>query len=159
MASRTAFPGTIVDLVTQLGTVNNNGLPGGWIGLVSTTSATSGITTETNVGLSVAVTVNTSRYILIACFVPSVIAGSVANDIASVFIKESSTYLQSVRVSSPGAGSANSGAFLWCIIAPSAGAHTYTVRMEQTSGSGSATFGVGSGTSGAQLLVVDLGAQ
>ena len=156
MVNRTAYPGTAVtnDVLTA---ANVNNLPGGWIGYVEATSSQTGISSETDLtSLSVTVTVNTTRRILIQGYVPC--SGTAVDDRALVRIKESSTVLQLAAVPIQNAASVNAGSGSPAVvITPSSGSHTYKLSLERaTGGSGSVGTNVSS-TQPAWLGVIDIG--
>lgn len=154
MASRTAFPGTATN-TTHLASEDNS-LPGGWIGYVEITSSQGSISTETDItGLSVTVTVNTTRRIKLTAYCSGWLS-TVNGDRAVMYIKESTTKLQEARSSTTAAGVATDAIIVQAVLAPSSGSHTYKVSFERNAGTGSLTFGAGT-TNPAFLLVEDVG--
>ena len=121
MATKTAFPGT-----TSSGDVLHSAditkLPGGWIGYVEKTTNQTGISSITAIsGLSVTVTVGTSRTILITGHFGAFDVTS--NCYVKGYIRESSTTLGVFVDDNLLAGQRGSGeGSVW--LQPSAGSHT-----------------------------------
>lgn len=159
MVNRTAFPGTATN-TTHLASEDNS-LPGGWIGYAEVVAAQLSITTLTDLtGLSQAVTVNTSRRIMITGQVMSQI--SATDTSAYLHIREASTTLHRVQVPAPTAGGGPSQEpRVWSVVlTPSGGSHTYKLSMERNAGTG--TVGIAAANSApdvnpAFILIVDLG--
>ena len=155
MASRTAFPGTATDSTIHTA-ADDNKLPGGWIGYAEVTAGQTGIGgTDTDLtGLSVAVTVNTSRRIKVSCQATTVADSGTPN--IRLKIKEGATQLTQLVREQTATGGGTSGQTItgsW-IGTPSAGSHTYKLALQTTS----ATGGIfASSTEPAWLLVEDLG--
>lgn len=158
MVSRTAQPG----LQTTGGVASSlyaNSVAGGWIGYVEKTDVQGpGFASETAVaGLTVTVTVNSSRRIEVRAYVIG--AGNTAGDLWAVLIKEGSTQLQIDRQINTIGNSATSQMTFRpsVILTPSAGSHTYFLTMTQSVATGNATVR-GSATQPNWIMVVDLGA-
>lgn len=152
MTVRTAYPATesAGDVLT---TTNFDRLPGGWIGYAETTSAQSGITTVTDLtGLTVTVTVNTSRRIRITG--QADITRTVSTDLVIGRVKEGSTNL-GIFYSAATIGTFNTGQ-AGCVIAPTAGSHTYKLTLERSSGTGTCGVQAAAGEPN-WILVEDLG--
>ena len=156
MATHTAIPGTKVAL-DGWSAANVNDLPGGWLGHVSITASQGSIgSTATDItGLSVAVTVNTSRRIRAHAYFPSWLS-TVNGDNASLLIMEGATQLTLKRGAAVSSGTGDFGIEATWIGIPSAGSHTYKVQFVRVSGTGTLTVGASS-TQPAFLLVEDIG--
>lgn len=154
MSTRTATSGTIVSSQTaQSSDINNT--PGGWIGYVQITGNVTGLThvNDTLTGLTVTVTVGTSRRIMVtgSCLFNS----STAGDDSSLQIQESSTvlghgatYMQRT--------SQNYFARCEVVLTPSSGSHTYLLTGGLSGGTGPVQL-VASSTNPAYILIEDLG--
>lgn len=156
MASRTAFPGTATDGTTHAA-ADDNKLPGGWIGYVEVTADQTGITTEVDLtGLSVTVTVNTSRRIRVTGSITMSV--SVTDTAGLGRIKESTTVLRECSMQAPQVtGGPGEETYEWSVIlTPSSGAHTYKLSLARSVGSGTVSSKA-STTRNAYLLVEDLG--
>ncbi len=105
-------------------------------------------------GLSVTVTVNTSRRIRITGH--GRVGSTVATDRIICYIRESSTNMQVLRDDSPSATAQNPAFEGSVILTPSAGSHTYKVSVDRPTGTGTVTM-YASGTAPAFILVEDLG--
>jgi len=133
-----------------------NGIAGGWIGYEQRTADLTNIgATEVNV-LSSAVTVNAGRRIEVRAFFPAW-TSTVAGDLAQMRLLEGSTQLQLGRSRTQLANVATeSPTILYAVLTPTTGAHTYTMAIARTTGSG--TLILSGGADGpAHLLVTDLG--
>jgi len=130
MASRIGYVGTesAGDILT---TTNFNKLPNGLIGYATATANQTGISSATDLtNLSVTVTVNTSRIIVIRANLFVLQNTSTAN--VTLAIKESTTQLvqvnQNVVVSTYGQLTPS------VILTPSAGSHTYKLTLSTSAG-------------------------
>lgn len=152
MATRTAMPATIVTGDVWTTTIIDR-VPGGWIGDVEVTANQGSITTEADLtGLSLTVTVNTSRRIKISAAI-TMQNGTNSNG-AILRIKESSTVLKEcAKVNVSNAVGENMSTHV--VITPSAGSHTYKVSL--TNLIGGTVVMTASGTNPASLLVEDIG--
>lgn len=154
MANRTSYVGTAVanELITA---ANHKKLPGGWIGdQAVTVPPVAGATTEADIALfTVTVTAGTNRRLKISVFLTCL--RSVADGASAYFIKEGTTYLQTMYCSpkTAGVGEAVSG---FCTVTPSAGSHTYKVSMQNVTGTGTTNIGA-SATAPAWIVVEDIG--
>lgn len=154
MTVRTAYPAleTSGDTLTV---ANFNRLPGGWIGRARSSADETGVTSITDLGgLSVAVTVNTSRQISVEGFVHR-ISSTVANDVGGLYVYEDGVQVGiAYVVLGPTVGASNGGSFgrVSVLLEPSAGAHTYKLRGARIDGSGSLAFRTPS-----HIFVVDEG--
>lgn len=153
MPVRTAYVGTeaVGDVLTK---ANFDKLPGGWIGYAEVTANQTTITTETSLtGLTVTVTVNTSRRIRIGA--RANILSTVADDRFSLRIKESATVLNTgegvLRLAS-----VDQTFYTEWIGTPSAGVHTYNLTLQRLNGTGSGSLIAGA-TFPAHILVEDIG--
>lgn len=151
MTVRTAYAGTPVALAV-LTAANFNKLPGGWIGHTDVTATQTGITsTVALTGLTVTVTVGTSRRIKVSG--SFYMLSNVANDVFSGIINEGATVLQQ----GPVQVDANPRTVTpWCVLTPSAGTHTYFLSMGRAVGTGSGTLAA-SAASPCSILVEDMG--
>jgi hypothetical protein len=126
MPVRTAYPGTqaVGDVLTS---ANFTKLPGGWIGYAEVTANQAGIGTggADLTGLTVTVTVGTSRRIKVTGFVRAW-SQTVANARIAFRVQESTTILNEVVVEgSPVAGNAGDGNQVVWVATPTSGSHTY----------------------------------
>lgn len=131
MPARTAYAGAAVagEVLTA---ANVNKLPGGWIGYnqVTANQLTIGLTATDLTGLSVAVTVGTSRRIRISA--SAAVQQRTSAALAELDIYEGATRLQRFPTSIP--------AELYDVLTPSvvltptAGSHTYKLTMLTSSG-------------------------
>ena len=160
MAVRTALAG-LQTPDTVAGSNFANSMPGGWIGYVEKTSIQGpGFTSETTItwdsGSSVAVTVGPSRRIVVEAFI--IVGGNVVGDLWAVLLKEGGTTLQTDRQVNEIANSSTSQLTFQpkVILTPSAGSHTYSVSMLQSSGTGNATVRGAAGQPN-WLMVQDIG--
>ena len=154
MAVRTAYVATQAagDVLTS---ANFSKLPGGWIGYAEVTADQTGITTITDLtSLSVAVTVNTSRRIQVTGH------GNYLNDTidegGTVYIRESSTTLNSYGVWTSNHLSIVRGFVVMWVGTPSAAAHTYKLSLARTTATGTIALKAAA-TYPAFILVEDLG--
>jgi len=160
MPSRTAYAGTAVagDVYTA---ANHAKMPGGWIGYVETTTAQSGISTETDLtGLSVTVTVGTNRRIRVSCHVNlQYTTGGAADTIIFLHVKEGATYLGGQRWQFKSDTTLNQQQLFnpAVVLTPTAGSHTYKLSTVRNTG----TLGTISTNANANfpafILVEDLG--
>ena len=155
MASRTAFPGTSTDSTIHTA-ADDNKLPGGWIGYAEVTASQTGIgSTDTDLtGLSVAVTVNTSRRIRISC--QATTTADSGSPVLRLKIKEGATQLtQLVREQSATSGGSSGQTVCGAVwLTPSSGSHTYKLAFQAAT----ATGGIfASSTEPAWIGVEDLG--
>lgn len=130
-------------------------LPRGVLGHVAVTANQGSITTEVDLtGLSVTVTVGTSRRIKITGYTRG-IESTVAADEISFRIKEGATQLEQSQVT---VGSANRGytQLVQVSLTPSAGSHTYKLTAVRSAGTGTLTMAA-SATAPAWILVEDIG--
>lgn len=117
------------------------------------TSPTSGITSATNIsGLSISVTVTAGQTVKVTAFTPdfSAAGGALATDQYFVGILEGSTVLNGVQLLS------GSGGGPIAVLTPSAGAHTYFVQANHTTGGTAGIFGAAA-TSPAFILAEVIG--
>ena len=148
MPVRTAYAGAAVS-GEVLTAANVNKLPGGWIGYAEVTANQTGITAVTDLtGLSVAVTVGTSRRLRVTGFIH---IGNVAGSSISFAIKEGATTLQDAVANSV-AGAVWTMA-VHTVLTPTAGAHTYKLTLAGSS----ATDMLAATTYPAFILVEDIG--
>lgn len=154
MSTRTSFAGT-VNAGTQMQTSDPNNMPGGWIGYVQITSNVTGLThiNDTLTGLTVTVTVGTSRRIMVtgSCLFNS----STGGDDSSLQIQESSTVLGHGATTMQRTA-VNYFARCEVVLTPSSGSHTYLLTGGLGGGTGPAQL-VASSTNPAYILVQDLG--
>jgi hypothetical protein len=122
----------------------------GSLGSASVTSSQGSITAEVDLtSLTVAVTVPAGgRNIKISAVVP--VKTTVATDQAALYIKESTTYLQTLYAEFSGTGTDVTIAG-FCVVTPSSGSHTYKLAMARA-GSGTLTMDAAS-TRPAYILV------
>jgi hypothetical protein len=152
LSNRTAWPGQATTGATHTA-AHDNDLPGGWIGYVQVVASQTGITTETDLtGLSQAVTVNTSRRILIT-FDGAYACSSGAGNRATFRIKEGSTVLQQ-RSFSPDTNGTVACSFS-VVLTPTAASHTYKVSLAATD-AGNVQL-TATSTEVAYLLIEDVG--
>lgn len=150
MSVRTAYAGTVADGDVYTAS-NHSRMPGGWIGYAEVTANQTGITAETDLtGLTVTVTVNTSRRIMVSAFVQ--VTRTVADGSTNLFIKEGAAHLQEAD---PDAET------LWpvavsVVLTPSAGSHTYKLALAR--GTGTGTVGITADTGRPNYIyVTDVG--
>lgn len=165
MAVRTAYPGTAVAGVLTVANVNN--LPGGWIGYVSITadSNTWNTTATAITGLSVTVTVNTSRRIRITASAVLETGGSAA--VTDIYLWRDNGGASPVALTKRrwGGGSGLAQATFTIVEEdhPSAGSHTYSLFGDRVTGSANqyvtASTDGGNGYGPAILFIEDLGPQ
>lgn len=149
MPVRTAYDPTPGEVLTA---ANLKRLPGGWIGYVEVTANQTGITTEVDLtGLSVTVTVNSSRRIGISTRVAY--QASAAAAAVTVNIKEGATYLTFGQAAAGTSAAFAETLSAMVVLTPTAGSHTYKLSMS----GGSSTTMVASATLPAFILVEDLG--
>jgi hypothetical protein len=155
MATHTAYAGaaTAGEVLTA---AHVNDLPGGWLGYVEATSSQSGVTSEVDLtGITVTVTVGTSRRIKITFYSPR--AGSANSSEYSRFtLKEGGTQLQTRTLSTEFGGQYDQGGTMEWVGTPTGGSHTYKVTFQRLTGSGNHTAVAGA-TEPMWLLVEDLG--
>lgn len=156
MVTRVAFPGAVAVGSTH-DAADDNKMPGGWIGYNEVSANQSSITSEVDLtGLSVTVTVNTSRRIKITGFLPAVLSDVVANRVR-LRIKESTTTLQTAEIVTQTFVATSAGSLeAVVVLTPSAGSHTYKLSLQRDQGSGNVTM-VASSTQLASILVEDVG--
>lgn len=130
MAVRTTPVGTAV-ATQQAAAATMNGAAGGWIGYLDTVTAQTGITTAGAdlTGLSVAVTVGTSRRLKITGYV--FFRQQTASGNVTLRIRESG--VTSNRISGTYVASETGGLFAIAVITPSSGAHTYNLHLTTSS--------------------------
>jgi hypothetical protein len=129
-------------------------VPRGKLGVSQVTVSQTGITAATDLtGLSVAVTVGTSRRIKISAMVHA--TGSVANDVWRLSIAEGATVLQYAEVTIPTGGIAGD-MVPFITFVPTSGAHTYKLVVTRTSGTGNFASNADA-TRSAFILVEDIG--
>lgn len=150
MASRTGYVATesAGDVLT---TTNFDKLPGGIIGYITRTTAQTGVSGEADLtGLTVTVTVNTSRLIKVEGWIAVQQITSASTPIMR--IKESTTQLQQTNLDI----NASSTGFLYgvTILSPSSGSHTYKLTL--ATGAGTVNT-VHSSTIPGILIVTDAG--
>ena len=151
MSSRTAFPGTITDgeVATAL---DNNSLPGGWIGYEEVTAPQNTIGTSPTplTSLTIAVTVPAGRMIRVTGKAQFAWLGT--SEAPALYIYEGGSQLDEARCGAVTAGFF--GVLAQAVIFPSAGTHTYFLQADTTN----ATVNmVASSTQKAYILVEDLG--
>lgn len=153
MAVRTAYVATeaVGDVLTK---ANFDKLPGGWIGYVPMTADHTGITTQVDItGLTVTVTVNTSRRIRI--YAEMSMQSSSVDDLWETHIYEDGVDV-ALREWRPTPANVAETAIISTVRTPSAGSHTYKIRGGR--GFGAAGTWVVNGTSKpAYILVEDIG--
>lgn len=153
MPVRTAYAGAAVpgEVLTA---ANVNKTPGGWIGYAEVTANQGGIgTTDTDLtGLSVAVTVGTSRRIRISVF--SNVSMQTASNRAYLRIQEGATVLTEAREDIVNDNHAPMNASV--VLTPTAGAHTYKVTARVLN-AGSTLTAEAATTYPSYILVEDLG--
>jgi hypothetical protein len=153
MAVRTAFAGTII-AGDSISAVNNNKLPGGWLGYAEVTANQTGITTEVDLtSLTVTVTVGPARRIMVTG--STYLLSTVLSDRMAMAIYEGAGQLQIANVY---ASTSTDGyiAERSVILTPSSGAHTYKLTARRVTGTGSVTSQAAA-TFPAWILVQDIG--
>jgi hypothetical protein len=117
-----------------------NGVAGGWIGYLPRTSDQTSITSVVDVsGVTVTVTVNTSRRLKISGRGAHLATN--ADTVAQLSIKEGGTTLDFDRSNTAFANvSYNKAMTPQAIVTPSAGSHTYKLTIERTVGTGTITL-------------------
>lgn len=155
MATRTTSVGTQSNS-DFLSSAEYNSAAGGWIGYVTRTSDVSSLTTsdDTLTGVTVTVTVGTSRYIKITVFGRMI--STVANDDANINIKESTTVLTGSTFTLNRTTLPYGHTVEKVLAAPSSGSHTYFATGGLAAGTGSLTLKADA-TRPAWILVEDLG--
>lgn len=150
MASRTTVPGTF-DPGEVIASADHNKTPGGWTGYVQVTASQTGISTITDLtGLSVTMTLQSSRYIRITGFAR--LSRTVNDGYTTFSIREGSTTLQFVAP----LVITDAPHHVSVILTPTSGSHTYKLSLERTTGTG--TTGISAASNNpAYLLVEDLG--
>lgn len=150
MAVRTAYAGAAVS-GEVLTAANVNRLPGGWIGYNEVTANQTGITAEVDLtGITVSPTVGSSRRIRVT--VELSLASSVANDVATLNIKEGATYLQVREVHLP-VGGATAMITASVVLTPTSGAHAYKASLARAAGTG--TINTAASAARPAFIVVD----
>ena len=135
---------------SSIGTFNNgdawseahiDSLPAGWLGYLPRTSDQTGITTEVDVsGVTVTVTLNASRRIKVSGYT-SGIGMSNVDTVAQLSIYADGVSVAYDRVPCAFANlTYNSSAQPVAILTPSAGSHTYKLRISRLVGSGTVTI-------------------
>lgn len=154
MASRTTPVGTAV-AGQQAAAATMNGAAGGWIGEVSTTTSQTGIgTTIVDLtGMSIAVTVGTSRKLLLMG--KAVLIARIATVNVKLLIREGATTLDSVVQTCP-VNTRASMVIPGVIVSASAGAHTYKLSAVGDSNTLDTEAAAGQLVS---LIVIDMGPQ
>ncbi len=150
MAVRTAYVGTEAagDVLTA---ANFNKLPGGLIGYAIVTANQTGISTATNLtSLTVTVTVNTSRIIMIDAI--GVMGQNSSTGLGNLTIYEGATQLANSVCTMTAAG-------FWtgrplCVLSATSGAHTYNLKASTNAGTIDL---IASATQPATLTVYDMG--
>jgi hypothetical protein len=151
MAVRTAYDAVAG---TTLTATNLDRYPGGWIGYAAVTANQGSITTVVDLtGLTVTVTVGTTRYLKITGYLPSW-SSTNATAYATLTIVESSTTLNSATGSTPTIGSGTVLSAV-AVVTPSSGSHTYKLQLGSVT-AGTVTMSA-SATSPAFILVEDMG--
>jgi hypothetical protein len=157
VASRVAFPGTAADGTTHTA-ADDNKLPGGWIGYaeVTSNSADFGATITDVAGLSVAVTVNSTRRIKVTANVNVEILS--ATEATNLYIREGTTILAMRKAGAP-TGVAQWNLTFFVILTPSSGSHTYKISAQRATGSGSHHIAADANTTygPSSILVTDIG--
>lgn len=156
MVTRTSYAGTATTGLTHLAS-HDNSYPGGWIGYAEATSSQTVSTTDVDLtGLSVAVTVGSSRRILITGFIPA-IETSVVDARFILKIRESTTTLAECTVLMGRTAASFAQAVCMAVETPSSGSHTYKLTgTYDSAGSGQATLN-SSAAAVAFILVQDVG--
>lgn len=151
MPVRTAYAGAAVS-GEVLTAANVNKIPGGWIGYATNTAAQTGVgTTATDLtNLTVTVTVDTSRRIRITGYVPIQQRTSAA--LSEVDIHEGATRL--ARHFASVAADQFDTMTPSVILTPTAGSHTYNLKMVTSAGTVDTVYGT---DTIAFILVEDLG--
>lgn len=155
MAVRTAFtPTATAGAVLTAAQVKQ--IPGGWLGRAEVAAAQAIATgTETDLtGMSLTVTVGSSRVILLAA--AGLITRTVADGASIGRFKEGATELGRWAQSAPSAIAESDQACGFVLLTPSAGAHTYKLTLQRFSGTGSVSLSAGA-TNPAYFLIADLG--
>lgn len=155
MVSRTSNVGLFAtgDVLTE---AHVDSLPAGWLGYIEDVTGQGSITTEaTLTGLSVTVTINASRRVEVRC--AATVQTTVAGDSIIYRIKEGATVIKAFPQPIPAAGGpGQQGVEFSRTITPSAGAHTYTVSLQRSSGSGVITH-VADAANVSFLRITDVG--
>lgn len=157
MATRTPHTGAALEVFTA---ANLAKYPKGWMGYVSVTSDTTGVTgTETALtGYTLSITVGSSRLLRIIGIVPR-IGSSVASDIAILRLKQDSTALTEswvdVGATTLSGGGGTNGQVV-AVVAPAAGTYTFTLRGARQTGTGTLEYRADSAKAGL-LVVEDIG--
>lgn len=165
MSSRVAVPGTVTAGVLPVSAINN--LPGGWIGYTSITSdSNQWNTTATDItGLSVTVTVNTNRRLLITA--TGVLELGAAAAVADIYLWRdvAGTFGTPAPMVKRRFGGGNGLAQATFTVidedAPTLGQHTYSLRGDRVTGTVNqyvtASPDAGSGYGPAWIMVQDVG--
>lgn len=132
------------------------GVPLGTLGYASTTTAQTGIgaTITDLTNLSVTITAGTSRRIKVTGWVP--VIQKTATSIVGFYLYEATTELNTINVTLTGADSYGLG-HLVTILTPSAGSHTYKLRLNTASGGTTVQTIFPDGVGPAFILVEDCG--
>lgn len=153
MATRTGKYWTALEEATD---TNMNKIPEGWLAYVSTTTAQSGISTETTLSaFSVSVAVNTSRLLRVEAMLH--LESTIAGDDALVQIKRDGSRVAGGRLYLPTASEIFA---INCFgyDAPAAGTYAYTVTVT-VSGSGTIQMSAANTSGPCFFGVQDLGPQ
>lgn len=129
-------------------------VPRGVLGYAEVTANEAGITSADLTGLSVAVTVETSRRVRVTGYAAR-IDGTSAGDLFSLQIAEGGTTLNEAGVIM--GTTFGDGVTAMAVLTPSAGEHTYKLVLARASGAGTATL-IASANRPAFILVEDIGA-
>lgn len=151
MPVRTAYAGAAVagEVLTA---ANMNKISGGWIGYNEVTTGQGGITTTVDLtGLTVTVTVNSSRRLRITSH--TLVASTVGGDIVSLSIVEDGT---TVSIGQLAASTSATTCSVSAVRTPVTGSHIYKLALGRAAGSG--TLATTASTSvPAFILVEDIG--
>jgi len=139
------------------GTPANTALAWGTLGYAEITAGSATFTTEADIsGLSVTVTVGSSRRIKVTC--GAMVSSDVATDLIRLRIKEGSTELcRLAREVARAGGNGQETVQKSVILTPSSGSHTYKITGERPVGTGNASVAAQTGDP-AYILVEDIGA-
>lgn len=155
MAGSATYPSYILveDITGSSQAYTAASIPVGQLAYAPAVAQQGGIVTETALtGLSVNVVVPAGRTLRISGH--AMFYSTVANDSARISLKEGANLLQIAQDSTPGVTQSISLDFDY-IVSPTAGAHTYNMTMQRTSGSGTLTMDAGA-VYPAFLLVEDI---
>lgn len=131
-------------------------LPGGWIGYQEKLTPTSGVTTTETTIVTVTVTLNAGRLVMITGYVPT--WTSDAGDRAQFRLLEGASQLQLCRSTTQNTAVATEPPTVLQRVqaAPTVGSHTYSMTVVRNLGTGSVAV-AGDPTTPAFIVVQDLG--